>query len=257
VERSSLETALTVASACRLLGLTWVGVRVLEKGWKARAVPELLLGTSFLTFTTLGVPLLGLSGYGAASVADANAPLLGLALGLLDFGTACFAAFVWRVFRSGSTIASTAVATASAILAVHVTLATHAVAMAPAEMSPIQAIGSVELLLSSVMSATFAWGAVEAFSFWRRLRKRHAIGLADPVVMRRMLWFAIGCAAQLGMMAFTMLATLRGTNALADPLPALGIAATSLATGAAFLIALGSRAPRAEARSPAGASTHA
>jgi hypothetical protein len=38
-----------------------------------------------------------------------------------------------------------------------------------------------------------------------------------------------------------MVASLRGTNPLADPVPALGIAVTSLATGVAFAIALGAK----------------
>jgi hypothetical protein len=48
----------------------------------------------------------------------------------------------------------------------------------------------------------------------------------------------VGCGSQLAMMGFTMLASARGTNPLADPVPALGIAATSLAMGIAFALAL-------------------
>jgi len=247
VEPSSLAAAVSIASACRLAGLTWVGVRALRLAHRTRSAPELLLGVSFLTFSTLGVPLLALSGYGAARVADANVALLSLALGLLDFGTVCFAAFLARVFRPGSRLGAVALGATALALASHLVLATHGVATASPDLSPIAAIGSAELILSSVMSATFAWGAAESFSYWRRLRLQHALGLADAVAVRRMLLFALGCTSQLAMMGFTLLASLRGTNPLADPLPALGIAFTSLGMGVAFALALGSpsAAPKA------------
>ena len=240
MESASLAAAVTIASACRLAGLTWVGVRALRLARRTRGAPELLLGVSLLSFSTLGVPLLALSGYGGAHVSDANVPLLAGALGLLDFGTACFAAFVAHVFRRGSRLGSAALAGAVLALAAHLVLATRGVAGAPPELSPIAAIGRAELILSFVMSATFAWGAAESFIYWRRLRLQHALGLADSAAVRRMLWFALACGSQLAMMGFTLLASLRGTNPLADPLPALGIALTSLGMGAAFALALGS-----------------
>ncbi len=247
VDNTTLGAAVGIASACRLLGLTWVAIRVLRVARRTRSAPELLLGISFLTFSTLGVPLLAIAGYGSDRVADVSLPLLSLALGLLDFGTVCFAAFVARVFRPASRIGAVAVAaTASALLA-HLVLATRAVAAAAPELSAIQAIGKVELVLSVVMSATFAWGAAESFAYWSRLRRQHSLGLADPTGVRRMLLFAIGCSSQLAMMGFTLLASARGTNPLADPVPALGIAATSLGMGLAFAFALGSPSRAASA----------
>jgi len=249
VEHAALAAAVSISSVCRLAGLTWVGVRALRVARRTRSAPELLLGLSFLSFSTLGVPLLAFSGYGGAHVADANIPLLSLALALLDFGTVCFAAFVARVFRPASGAGAAALVAAAAALAAHVALATRSLAISSPEQSPIDAIGGVELMLSFVMSATFAWGAAEAFAYWRRLRRQHALGLADSAAVRRMLCFAIGCAAQLAMMGFTLLASVRETNPLADPVPALGIAFTSFAVGVAFALALGSpkAAPEAAA----------
>lgn len=247
MEPASLAAAVNIASACRLAGLTWVGVRALRLARRTRSAPELLLGVSFLSFSTLGVPLLALSGYGRTHVADANVPLLAFALGLLDFGTICFAAFVARVFRPGSPFGAAALAATALALVAHLALATRGLAGAPAEVSPIDAIGRAELILSTVMSATFAWGAAESFVYWRRLRLQHALGLADGAAVRRMLLFALGCASQLAMMGFTLLASVRGTNPLADPLPALGIALTSLGMGAAFALALGSPSAAAKA----------
>ena len=245
VDPSNLAFFVSVASACRLVGLTWVGIRVLRIARRTRSAPELLLGLSFLSFSTLGVPLLALSGYGAGPLADAKPLLLSLALGLLDFGTVCFAAFVARVFRPASPVGALAVlATAIALLA-HLVLATRAVTSASPELSSIQALGRIELVLSAVMSASFAWGAAESFVYWSRLRRQHSLGLADAVAVQRMLLFALGCSCQLAMMGFTLLASMRGTNPLADPLPAIGIAATSLGMGAAFALALGAPASHA------------
>ncbi|HEY8120382.1 MAG TPA: hypothetical protein VII78_03630 [Myxococcota bacterium] len=171
-------------------------------------------------------------------------PLLSIALALLDLGTVSFATFVARVFRPSSRAGALAIGAAALALSAHVALATHRVASAGPDLTAIQAIGSAELILTSVMSAIFAWGAAEPLAYWTQLRRRHALGLAEAPEVRRMLQFALGCSAQLAMMGFTMLATARGTNPLGDPVPALGIAATSLAIGIAFALALG--APRAQ-----------
>jgi hypothetical protein len=246
-----LGTCVTLASLARLAGLTWVGARVLSIAWRTRSTAESLLGASFLCFSTLGVPLLTYAGYGSASVSDASPALLGLALALLDVGTLLFAEFVRRVFRPDSRVALVAVAVASAALVAHVVLSTRAVAGAPPSLSPVQAIGRRELILSFTMSAIFLWGALDASSYALQLARRSRLGLADPDALRRIAWFAAGCAAQIAMMVFTMIASLRGTNPLADPLPAIGIAASSLATGLAVGVALGARtSPRATAAAP-------
>ncbi len=239
-----LALLVTIASACRIAGLTWVGGRMLWLARRTGSLPELLLGTSFLSFCTVGVPLLTFSGFTAERVADVDLPLLAGALFLLDFGTLCFAAFVRCVFRPRATLATLALAAAGITLAVHVVLTPRAIAGASPGSSPTEAIGGLALLLAGVMSASFAWGTAEAFSYWDRLRRQQGLGLADGAAVRRMGLFALGCAAQLAMMGFNALATLRGTNPLADPLPALGIAATSLATGVAFALAFGAPASR-------------
>lgn len=239
MELSGLETAVTVASACRLLGLTWVGVRMLRLARRTHGAPERLLGFSFLTFSTLGVPLLTLAGYGASRLAFANVPLIVLALALLDLGATLFAAFVWRVFRPEDPGGRLVVGAAALALLLHVALAAVGLASAPRDLAPATAIGRAEWILTAVMSAIFVWGTAESLAYWVRLRKQSALGLASATSARRMLLFAVGCASQVCMMGFTALAALRGTNPLADPLPALGIAVSSLATGAAFALAFG------------------
>jgi hypothetical protein len=241
VRMEALAPVVSIATAVRLLGLTWVGVRVLRVGVKNGAAPETILGLSFLCFSTLGVPLLTLGGYGAALVADASPTLIALALALLDVGALGFAEFIRRVFRADSRAARLAIVLAAASLIAHVLLAWLALSSASGSISPIAALGRIEWVLSIVMFGVFGWGAAEAFTYWGRLRRQRALGLGDPVATQRMLWFAVGCASQIAMMGFTMLASLRGTNPLADPVPALGIAVTSLATGVAFAIALGAK----------------
>ena len=245
----------SIASLARVLGLTWVGMRMLLLARRTRSLPELLLGISFLSFSALGVPLLLASGYSAARVSDVNLPLMAVALGLLDLGTVCFAAFVCRVFRPGTAAGASAVVGVALALGAHVVLATSAVAAAAPNALPHLAIGWRGWILSSVMSATFVWGGVEALAYWAQLRRRLALGLAEPVAVRRMLYFALGCGAQLLMMAFNALASVRDTNPLTDPLPALGIAIASLATAGAFVLALGAQRSRSEVASvnPSGA----
>ncbi len=216
---------------------------------RTRGVPELLLGCAFLALCTIGAPLLGVSGFGAAHVRELRFPLFATGLAFIDAGALCFTGFVWRVFRPGSAWARGFVVASALVLALHIGLVLRAVSSAPPEIAPLAATAWRASLLAAVMTATFAWGAAEAFTYWRRLVRQHTLGLADAADVRRMFLFALGCGAPLVLMGLVASALARRVNPLTDPVTALGLAVAALTAGVSLTLAFGAQRGRA-ARTP-------
>jgi hypothetical protein len=86
-------------------------------------------------------------------------------------------------------------------------------------------IGKLWTLSSSAISAVgFGWTAAESAAYWSRLRLRVGLGLADPLVVNRVLLWALVGASSVLINAVNVAGLLRGVNVLQDPL-------TMLATG--------------------------
>lgn len=239
-----LATLVVIGGVCQSLGLTWVGVRMLLVARRTRGLPELLLGLAFLLMSSLGIPLLVLSGYGAPHVRDMHFALFVTSLVFLDSGALLFMAFVWRVFRPRSPAARMTMIASALALSVHVAIVTVAIRSADPEAVPLEVMGTRALILFAVMMVSNAWGTVEAFTYWARLRRQQMLGLADAAASRRMLLFAIGCFAPLVTTGFTASAMARNVNPLTDPLTALGLTLTALVAGSSFTLALGGSGER-------------
>ena len=86
-------------------------------------------------------------------------------------------------------------------------------------------------------AAAFVWGASEAFVWWRRLRRRLPLGLADAVVTNRvLLWGASELVTALGFGVFAA-ATLAHTGVNAAPV-VLAIAACGLGAAGTMTLAI-------------------
>jgi hypothetical protein len=167
-----------------------IGVRLLLLARRTRGRPELLLG--------LGLGLTGGIGYGiliAVSLARtaagaAPAPALTawglLGKGVHDVGVLAMLGFILTVFRPGETWARALAGAMAAVLLVG--YVGNAVTGGFAESRP---QGFWYWLGFSAIGTYPMWMAAEAFRYHGLMRKRSALGLADPVVVNRFLLWGI------------------------------------------------------------------
>ncbi len=163
-----------------------VGVRLLLLARRTRALPELAFGSAFVLLGAVGYPLAT-----AARRIAVDAPGLGgslLLAALAAQNLACGAIYLAnvRVFRpaaAGARIGS-ALAWSALVLSWGGQAWTG------------QADGGVAYTIGlTARGGAFVWGAVESLGYYRRLRRRLALGLADPLVTDRFRLWGIANAA--------------------------------------------------------------
>ena len=173
-----------------------VGVRLLSLAQRTRQAPELAMGIAFLVSGAIGFPLLT-----AASVVVQAGGSAALAHALMALGAfSTFAGYVGlgigccRIYRPHARwpLAPIGLGTAVVLAAG----ATIAASSAPA------GAGTRDLAFWSGVSVgvlTFGWNALESFLLHGQLRRRMALGLADPEVVNRVWMWGIGSAAACAM----------------------------------------------------------
>jgi hypothetical protein len=180
------------AGASYLLAVGVVGCRLLMLARRTRQVPERLLGLSLLLGGTLGGPLeaAALAGKGEFDPAVAGGLLVaGKLFALAALALQC--TFVWRVFRPSEPWAPWLVAL---ILVFPIAAFGQLLAggMASSGEIPfswfwVEQIGRV---------GASCWLVVEGVRYHGMMRRRLALGLADPLVTNRfLLWTLAGAAS--------------------------------------------------------------
>lgn len=225
-----METLGFVAVAAVALTSTLVGGRLLLISRRTRGFPEFVLGLSLVGITGVGFPIVLLTELRATL-----GPHLTLAADLVGsfvvaFSFAGFYVFTWRVFRprAGWATATTAVGSATMLVATGATV-WLAIGTTTSEEKYL-AVRGPEIVLFASAAMGFLWSAVEAFPCYIRLRRRCAIGLAQPVVANRvLLWGLTGLAASGGLGILTALRLL-DVNYLSAPVALFTIA------GCGFLV---------------------
>lgn len=167
-----------------------VGIRLLWMAQRTRELPELLIGIAMLA--------LGPLGYGVA-VGASLLPGLGhelllaaTAIGVVDMslGAAALYVFIWRVFRP-----SEAWVQGLCFLSL-VLLAVSTVGDVVARLLVrVDGIGFWFWLAFSLRLLPMWWSCFESLRYWRRMLRRTALGIGDPVVARSFLLWGIGSAA--------------------------------------------------------------
>jgi len=199
-----------------------VGSRLLMLAMRTRRLPEACLGVSTLLLGVFGYPLAIAARRGLGGSPEADGALLALGLALQNL--ACLALWVatWQVFRPRDRGAAALVAVAAALLLVSVPGQAWGSGFAGARSE-----GLYYWLGFTGRALAFVWSAGEALRFWRMLRRRRSLGLADPVVTDRFRLWAIFCTAvALGFAVFA-LAKLMGVN----PGESIGVLAATSAVG--------------------------
>ena len=180
------------------LVLSLLSLRLFRVGWRTRRLPELLVGVYFLIVPvaiSLAIRVDRFAPGDAGAVrATSNA--------LFTLGGIALLLFSWCVFRRGEAWARWLACGGS--LALAITWASGFPAGA-------YQVDSSFFLLMPVF-ASYLWVFLESFRYYRLLRRRRALGLADPVLANRFLLFAIWTG---GVLAITLLSVVGAIAQLA------------------------------------------
>ena len=152
-----------------------VGARLLALAARTRALAEAAFGTA-LFLGGVGYVLLVLA-FRIVAVESAPFPLAAGNL-LLHIGSMALAVGTWRVLRPAERWPVAVVAGIGAVLAT-----SFAIRLAYVQVIPPPA--SVFWMSTLAGAAAYAWSAEESLRFWRMMRRREALGLADPAITQR------------------------------------------------------------------------
>jgi hypothetical protein len=167
-----------------------LGVRLVRLSRRTGARPELYLGSALWLMGGVGYGILITMSFARGWFGEAGmAWIPGVSLlgkGLHDVGVLCMIAFVVTVFRPAETWARALAATMGAVLIVG--YFGHAISDGFREAQPRTAW--YWLGFATIGTLPF-WNATEAFLYHGLMKKRAALGLADPMVVNRFLLFGV------------------------------------------------------------------
>jgi hypothetical protein len=164
-----------------------VGIRLLVLFSRTRRPPELLIGIGILGIGPCGMggilagAVLTRAGSGAAPFVT-GVSVLSIAAGLTGS-----ALFNWRTYRPDSARVRAVVLAAVGIAGVGFGIEWGTNAFA----DPMH-FGPGMKLVTLSCSTTLLWGGVESVRYWLMMRRRLALGLADPLVTNRFLLYGLG-----------------------------------------------------------------
>lgn len=181
----------TLATLAFIVGSAVVSVRLLLLSRRTGQEPERLLGAAIGCTAVLGYGVLIANLVLRGTAAPEDVPGLAIFLSgagktLHDLGVTLFIVFVVRVFRPST-------AWAGALAGVMVTLLWLGLGMGALSGSfryEMAAVGSLPWWCEYAVIWTYPiWSLVEAYRYWGVMRRRVAIGLAEPAVANRFfLW---------------------------------------------------------------------
>jgi hypothetical protein len=171
-----------------------VGGKLLLVARKTRGVPELLIGLGFVCDGIgRGIGQLGQRFvWGDAGLVGAW--LDGVFFAIVVAGVYALYAGVWQVFGKDRVSGATTCFLGCCIAAVGFGMRIGSGDFLAVDLSN---MGSRVFHFARV--SVFVWATIEAYTFWRKLRKRVALGLAEPLAAAQIFCWAIAALASVGM----------------------------------------------------------
>jgi hypothetical protein len=185
-----MESFVWIGFAAFFVASLSVGVRLIRLWWRTRELPELLIGT--------GVLGIGPVGFGLSTIAELARPgspqlarwLFGVALLAIASGAFAKYVFNWRVYHPDSAALRRFVWTAGALLAACYVSEFFTTGF----QRPYQQ-NLAYFTRSGLQVGCLLWGSAEALVYWRKMRRRLQLGIADPVVTNRFFLWGLGAGA--------------------------------------------------------------
>ena len=213
-----------------------IGARLSLLWLRTRQLPELLIGGGMLLLAGVGYPISAVARE-LPDLAEGVRASLGAIAGVAGaLGLIASSSFTWLLFRRG-------VAWANALLGA---LAAGALGVLVAEsLAGSWARGGALFWcwLPFGISVCYGWAFLECARYHRMLRRRLAIGLADPVVTDRFRLYAAATLLALVVNVIGQVFWWRGVEMLTDPVGSLLLAV--LGAGSSVLMCLAFLPPRA------------
>jgi hypothetical protein len=167
-----------------------VGAHLARVARASGALPDRLLSAFFLLLA-LGVGprmiAVDLATSGAAGSGGAFWLNIGASLAI-GSAMVCLAAFAWKVFRPDSAWAKNLVLGLGAALL-------GALLAGASSQSASGGSSSAAIAFNFFAAVTLGWAFVECVNYYRRMRRRRALGMADPVVTNRFLLWSLWTGA--------------------------------------------------------------
>jgi len=160
--------------------LVYLGQRLVRSGIGVRGA-EVWLGSFFLVVAAGLVVRFALAMGLDIGVDPATANIAAQAA--IQVGTCAFAAFVWQTFRPAECWARRLWLAVCALFTINFVLF-YVLGAHRSQSHPFQ------MVLSASLGLVFAWGFVESLLYYRRMRLRWTLGLADPMITNRFLLFS-------------------------------------------------------------------
>jgi hypothetical protein len=208
-----------------------VGVRLLRLWLRSRHLPELLAALAFLCLGPLAFTLTVAGSRLLEASPDLARVLAALASASAGLGAACAAGFTVVVFRPESRLARAAVIALAVALAV-CWLGVGFTSGYDVRRSP----GGFRYAGQVLRLAILFWASLEALVYWRFMRRRVPLGLADPLVANRLALWGVGMGMGATALSILFLRALLRAPEYGAPFE-LSIAVTGLVASAALWLA--------------------